>query len=120
MKQSAKSQSQLTILSSTAKSGIIYTSDLAVRIYLAFSPFISFLGPLTMHFTLRCIGNSEWFKITFVIAHGIANRILRIVECKPKALHLYSLAMNPNIDKPKDIQIRPGDPDKAFYSKVHI
>ncbi len=44
------------------------------------------------------IGNGEYFKITFVIAHKISDRILRIVKCNWIALHWYSLAMNPNTD----------------------
>ncbi len=56
---------------------------------------------------LSILGNGEQFKITFVIAHRIADRILqiveRIVESNQIAIHLYSLAMNPNTDKPIDI-----------------
>jgi hypothetical protein len=56
---------------------------------------------------LLILGNGKWFKITLVIAHQIGDRILQIVKCNQIALHLYLLAMNPNTDKPKDIQIRP-------------
>jgi hypothetical protein len=45
-------------------------------------------------------------KITFIIDHQIADRILQIVECNRIALHLYSLAMNLNTDKLIDIRIR--------------
>ncbi len=49
----------------------------------------------------------EYFKITFGIAHRIADRILQIVESDRIALHWYSLATNPNTDKPMDIRSRP-------------
>jgi hypothetical protein len=54
-------------------------------------------------FFLCQLSNGEYFKITFVIAHRIGDRILRIVECNQIGLHLYSLATNPNTDKPIDI-----------------
>ncbi len=49
------------------------------------------------------LGMQEQFKITFGIAHQIADRILRIVKSNQLALHWYLLAMNPNTDKPMDI-----------------
>jgi hypothetical protein len=52
------------------------------------------------------LGMREYFKITFSIAHRIADQILRIVESDQIALHWYSLAMNPNTDKPMDIRSR--------------
>ena len=42
-------------------------------------------------------------KITFVIAHPIGKRILKIVKCNEIALCLYPLAMNLNTLKPIDI-----------------
>ncbi len=41
------------------------------------------------------------------MAHQIADRILQLVDSNQIAIHLYSLAMNPNTDKPIDIQSRP-------------
>jgi hypothetical protein len=61
---------------------------------------------LSLHHYKFWIGNGEKFKITFVIAHQIGDRILWIVKCNQIALHLYSLATNPNTDKPIDIRIR--------------
>ncbi len=46
------------------------------------------------------LGNSAQFKITFVIAHRIADRILQIIKCDRIAIRLYSLATNLNTDKP--------------------
>ncbi len=51
--------------------------------------------------------NGKFFKITFVIAHRIADRILQKVECNWIAKHLYSSTMNPNTNKPIDIWMRP-------------
>ncbi len=45
-------------------------------------------------------------KITFIIAHQIADQILQIVKSNRIAIHLYSLATNPNTDKPIDIRSR--------------
>ncbi len=53
------------------------------------------------------LGSVEQFKITFVIAHLIPDRILRIVESERIVIHLYSLATNLNTNKPIDIQSRP-------------
>ncbi len=49
------------------------------------------------------LGKSEYFKITFVIAHQIGDQILEIVECNQIALCLYLLALNLNTNKPIDI-----------------
>ncbi len=53
------------------------------------------------------LGNGEQLKITFSIAHPIADQILRIVECDEIAMCLFSLVTNLNKDKPIDIPIRP-------------
>jgi hypothetical protein len=50
-----------------------------------------------------CVGSGEQFKITFVIAHRIPDRILRIVKSELIFIRLYALAMNPNTDKPIEI-----------------
>jgi hypothetical protein len=41
------------------------------------------------------------------MVHWIADQILQIVESNWLALRLYSLAINPNTDKPIDIWSRP-------------
>ncbi len=51
------------------------------------------------------MANSGFFTLGFV--HQIPDRILLIVESNQIAIHLYSLATNPNTDKPIDIQSRP-------------
>ncbi len=55
-------------------------------------------------------------KITFIIAHRIGDRILRIVKCNRIALCLYSLAMIPNTEKSIDILIRPNKRDSYHLS----
>ncbi len=52
------------------------------------------------------LGSVKQFKITFVIAHRIPDPLLRIVESEKIVIRLYSLATNPNTDKPIDIQSR--------------
>ncbi len=53
------------------------------------------------------LGSVEWFKITFGFAHRIPDRILRIFESERIVIRLYSLATNPNTNKPIDIRSRP-------------
>jgi hypothetical protein len=53
------------------------------------------------------IGDGESFKITFLIAHWIAEQILWMVECNQIAICLNLLAMNLNTYKPIHIWIRP-------------
>jgi hypothetical protein len=51
------------------------------------------------------MANSCFFTFGFV--HRIPDRILRIVKSDLIGVHLYSLAINLNTDKPIDIQNRP-------------
>ncbi len=53
------------------------------------------------------VGSVKQFKITFGFAHQIPDRILRIFESERIVIRLYSLAKNPNTDKPIDIRSRP-------------
>jgi hypothetical protein len=60
----------------------------------------------------KILGNGEYFKIPFIIAHQIADRILQIVKSNWIAICLYSLATNKNTDKQIDIRSRPNINEK--------
>ena len=55
----------------------------------------------------KILGNGEYIKIPFIIAHRIADRILQIVKSNQIAICLYLFATNLNTNKPRDIRSRP-------------
>ena len=76
------------------------------HIFITLSTYVCCIDNCLIFGIVYSLGNCEQFKIIFVIVHRKADRILWIVECNWIAIHLYSLAINPNTDKPIDIRIR--------------